>query len=68
MKKLLLKVMRKKNKWNYYSNQSIGYTVYIKPTIYNYKYFGFPPYVFTEIIIANKLMIIFLNNCFHYYN
>jgi len=44
----------RKNKWNYYSNQTVGYTVYIKPTIYNYKYFGFPADVFTQIMPATN--------------
>ena len=29
----------KKNKWNYVNTQATGYLVYIKPNIYNYKYF-----------------------------
>lgn len=40
----------KKNKWNYKSNQDINISVYLMPNIYNYKYFGLKPNVFTEIL------------------
>lgn len=44
----------RKNKWNYISNQGTGYSVFIKPNIYNNKYFGFPADVFTQILGATN--------------
>lgn len=44
----------RKNKWNYTSNQGLGYLVYIKPNIYNYKYFGLPADTFTQILPATN--------------
>jgi hypothetical protein len=40
----------KKNKYRYTSTQPINNDVFIKPTKYNSKYFGFPPDVYTEIL------------------
>jgi hypothetical protein len=40
----------KKNKWNFTSKQPLNITVYLMPSYYNYKYFGLPPNVFTEIL------------------
>jgi len=40
----------KKNKYRYTSTQTINNDVFIKPTKYNSKYFGFPEDVYTEIL------------------
>jgi hypothetical protein len=39
----------KKNKWNY-TKQQLDSTIYLMPSIYNYKYFGLPANTFTEIL------------------
>ena len=39
----------KKNKWNY-TKQQLNSTIYLMPSIYNYKYFGLPANTFTEIL------------------
>ena len=40
---------KNKNKWNYKATD-INNLVYIKPSIYNYKYFGMKPDVFNDIL------------------
>lgn len=48
---------KKKNKWNYIKTmtpQETPYTFFIMPTIYNYKYFGLKPDIFTEIPLATN--------------
>jgi len=40
----------RKNKYRYTSTQTINNQVYIKPNKYNYKYFGYPADVYTEIL------------------
>lgn len=54
----------KKNKYKYTSNQSATKIIYIKPSIYNYKYFGLTPDIFTTIPNGSILYsnIINLNN------
>jgi hypothetical protein len=54
----------KKNKYKYTSNQSATQIIYIKPSIYNYKYFGLTQDTFTIIPNGSTLYsnIINLNN------
>jgi len=54
----------KKNKYKYTSNQSATQIIYIKPSIYNYKYFGLTQDTFTIIPNGSTLLsnIINLNN------
>lgn len=57
----------KKNRYRYTSTQPLNIIVYIKPTKYNYKYFGLNPDEYTEVlteeIISNKYSdIINMNN------
>ena len=56
----------KKNKWNYKASY-INNQVYIKPSIYNYKYFGLKPDIYNEILfpingIGTYSNIINMNN------
>lgn len=52
----------KKNKWHYKAID-INNQIYIKPSIYNYKYFGLKPDVFNEIIyLGTYSSLINLNN------
>lgn len=44
-----LEYNEKKNKWNYKATD-INNLVYIKPSIYNYKYFGLKPDIYNEIL------------------
>lgn len=54
----------KKNKYKYTSAQTANQIIYIKPSTYNYKYFGLDPDVFTIIPFNSSLLsnIINLNN------
>jgi hypothetical protein len=48
---------KKKNKWNYIKTMTLEetpYTFFIMPTIYNYKYFGLKPDIFTEIPLSTN--------------
>jgi hypothetical protein len=45
----IMEYNERKNKWNYKSSY-INHLVFIKPSVYNYKYFGLKPDIYNEIL------------------